>query len=320
MGQAAAVGLAIANRHFLVTGGAGFIGTHLCRALRAAGARVTAIDSGKYAHAGADVVRFTLGTDPIASLPLGDVDGVFHLAAEKHNQSLATPDALFRANIDGTYQLFAAAARAGVKKVVFSSSLYAYGRLRGAPMDEGDVPAPATLYGITKLAGERLVDHARGLGLPGSVLRYFFVYGPEQYPGMGYKSVIVSNFERLLAGAAATVHGDGEQALDYVYVDDVVAATMRAMERDADGPLNIGSGVATTINALTERMVAVAGGGQVEHDAADWTAGSSRVGRVERARAALEWQATTSLDEGLRRTLDWLRSTLAPSGPPISRR
>ena len=78
--------------------------------------------------------------------------------------------------------------------------------------------------------------------------------------------------------------------------------------------------MATTINALTERMVAVAGGGQVEHDAADWTAGSSRVGRVERARAALEWQATTSLDEGLRRTLDWLRATLAPSGPPISRR
>ena len=125
---------------------------------------------------------------------------------------------------------------------------------------------------------------------------------------MGYKSVIVSNFERLLAGQAATVHGDGEQALDYVYVDDVCDATMRAMEADADGPLNIGSGQATTINALTARMVAVAGGGEVVHDAADWTAGSCRVGRVERARAQLGWQATTPLDEGLRRTLEWLRT------------
>src|SRR5271170_6062926 len=129
IGQAAGVTTSIANRHYLVTGGAGFIGTHLCRRLRADGARVTAIDSGKYAHADAEpgttLIRFTLGQDPIERLPLDGVDGVFHLAAEKHNQSMATPDALFRANIDGTYQLFAAAARAGVRKVVFSSSLYA---------------------------------------------------------------------------------------------------------------------------------------------------------------------------------------------------
>ena len=141
MGQAAAVGLAIANRHFLVTGGAGFIGTHLCRALRAAGARVTAIDSGKYAHAGAEVVRFTLGTDPIASSPrLGGRRRLFHLAAEKHNQSLATPERCLRANVDGTYLLFAAAARAGVKKVVFSSSLYAYGRVARRADREDELP------------------------------------------------------------------------------------------------------------------------------------------------------------------------------------
>ncbi len=307
IGHSAGVSTSIANKHFLVTGGAGFIGTHLCRRLRADGARVTAIDSGKYAHADAEVVQFTLGTDAIERLPLDGVDGVFHLAAEKHNQSLATPDALFAANINGTYQLFAAAARAGVRKVVFSSSLYAYGRLQGEPMDEADVPAPSTLYGITKLAGERLVAHARGLGLAGTVLRYFFVYGPEQYPGMGYKSVIVSNFERLLAGAAATVHGDGEQSLDYVYVDDVVDATVRAMLTDVDGPINIGSGQATTINELTARMVAVHGGGEVVHDAADWTAGSRRVGRIERAKRFLDWHPTTSLDDGLARTLAWLR-------------
>src|ERR1700743_2992339 len=98
------MGVPIAGSHFLVTGGAGFIGTHLCRALIARGARVTAIDSMKYARErDFPVRRFTLGTDDIAPLPLGGVDGVFHLAAEKHNQSLATPDALFAANVNGTY-------------------------------------------------------------------------------------------------------------------------------------------------------------------------------------------------------------------------
>jgi UDP-glucose 4-epimerase len=301
------MGVSIRGHHFLVTGGAGFIGSHLCRHLLAEGARVTAIDSMKYARErDFPIRRFTLGSDDIGALPLGDVDGIFHLAAEKHNQSLATPDALLRANVDGTYQLFAAAARAGVKKIVFSSSLYAYGRLAGPPMSEAELPAPHTLYGVTKLTGEHLLAHARALGVAGTVLRYFFVYGPEQYPGMGYKSVIVANFERLLAGQPATIHGDGAQALDYIYIDDVVAATARAMERDADGPLNVGSGVATPVAELTARMVALAGGSSV-HDAADWTAGSCRVGRIERIQAALDWQPRIGLDEGLARTLAWLR-------------
>src|SRR3954463_4899927 len=110
------MGVSIRGSHFLVTGGAGFIGSHLCRYLLAAGARVTAVDSMKYARErDFPVRRFTIGTDDIATLPLGEVDGVFHLAAEKHNQSLATPEALLRANIDGTYQLFVSAARAKVK-------------------------------------------------------------------------------------------------------------------------------------------------------------------------------------------------------------
>ena len=156
------MGVAVAGGHFLVTGGAGFIGTHLCRRLLALGARVTAIDSMKYARErDFPVRRFTLGTDAIESLSLDGIDGIFHLAAEKHNQSLATPAALFAANIDGTYQLFAAAARARVRKIVFSSSLYAYGRVRGAPLDEAELPVPDTLYGISKLAGEQLVAHAR---------------------------------------------------------------------------------------------------------------------------------------------------------------
>lgn len=302
------MGIPIKDHHFLVTGGAGFIGTHLCRRLLALGARVTAIDSMKYAcERDFPVRRFTLGSDAVDSLPLADIDGIFHLAAEKHNQSLATPDALFSTNVNGTYQLFAAAARAGVKKLVFSSSLYAYGRMRGAPMHEEEVPTPDTIYGISKLAGEHLLAHARKLGIAGTVLRYFFVYGPEQFPGMGYKSVIVANFERLLSGQPALVYGDGAQALDYIYIDDVVSATLAAMSGDADGPLNVGSGTATTIKDLTARMCALAGGTFV-HTAADWTAGSSRVSSTQRITNALGWSPQVDLDEGLRRTLAWLRT------------
>jgi UDP-glucose 4-epimerase len=309
----------IAGRHALVTGGAGFIGSHLVDALLARGARrVTVVDSMRFAnehHAGlprdrVEVVRFNLGTDPLErlELQLKGVDLLFHLAAEKHNQSLASPEQLLAANVTGTYALFDAAGRAGVRKLVFSSSLYAYGRVAGPPLVESELSPPWSLYGISKLTGEHLAGHARRQhGLRAVSLRYFFTYGPRQFPGTGYKSVIVSNFERLRRGEAPLILGDGQQALDYVFVDDVVDATIRAMESDLDGEvLNIGSGEPTTINALTREMIEVSGR-QVTpvHGAADWTAGSSRVAHPAKAHRLLGWQATTSLREGLRRTYDW---------------
>jgi UDP-glucose 4-epimerase len=310
----------LAGSAVLVTGGCGFIGSHLVRALLARGAaRVVVIDSLRYgdrANLGGlgnavELVPHTLGSDDPAVLreALRGVRWVFHLAAEKHNQSKDAPLEVFRANIDGAYTLFDLAARAGVEKVVFSSSLYAYGRMRGAPFVEDEVPQPHTVYGISKLCGEHLLRHAGvAHGVAWTALRYLFVYGPRQFAGMGYKSVIVKTFERLLRGEPPVLYGDGEQALDYVYVDDVIAATIAALDRGADGEvLNIGSGVATSVNALIALMQAVAGTRlPVQREAADWTAGSRRVGNVEKARRLLGWQASTSLEAGLRDTFAWM--------------
>jgi UDP-glucose 4-epimerase len=317
----------VAGRHVLVTGGAGFIGSHLVDGLLARGAaRVTVVDSFKYANPAprpADprlaVVQHALGTDPSERLGviLSGVDLLFHLAAEKHNQSLNDPRQLLAANITGTYELYEAAARAGVKRLVFTSSLYAYGRVTGTPMLESEVAAPATLYGISKLAGEQLGAHARAKhGLSSVALRYFFVYGPRQFPGMGYKSVIVTNFERLVRGEAPVIFGDGQQGLDYIYVDDVIDATIRAMESNLDGEiLNVGSGTATTINDLTRLMIEVSGKEIAPvHGPADWTQGTSRVGDNRRIARLIDWKPVISLREGLARTYRALAEG-APAGP-----
>jgi UDP-glucose 4-epimerase len=282
---------------------------------------VTIVDSMRFAnqhHAElqrerVQVIRHTLGADPFDQLApaLDGVELLFHLAAEKHNQSLATPEQLLASNVTGTYALFDAAGKAGVKKLVFSSSLYAYGRVAGAPLVETELSPPWSLYGISKLTGEHLAGHARRQhGIAAVSLRYFFTYGTRQFPGTGYKSVIVSNFERLRRGEAPLVLGDGQQALDYIFVDDVVEATIRAMELPVDGEvINIGSGTPTSINALTKTMLEVAGSDAAPaYGPADWTAGSSRVADASKAHRLLGWRPTVSLRDGLARTYDWVKS------------
>ncbi|HEY8156245.1 MAG TPA: NAD-dependent epimerase/dehydratase family protein [Myxococcota bacterium] len=320
---------AFAGSTVMVTGGCGFIGSHLIRRLLAEGARrVIALDSLRYGSeqnlAGlpeggerVTLVRFALGSDEPALLDrfLEGVDHLFHLAAEKHNQAKHEPDAILRANVLGTNHLFAAAARGGVKKTVFTSSLYSYGRLSGPPSRETDLPAPTTVYGISKLCGERLLAHHAAAGtMRGDCLRYFFVYGPRQFAGTGYKSVIVKNFERIRAGQAPVIFGDGSQRLDYVYVDDVIDATLRCMQAPDGGRLlNVGSGVGTSIRELTAAMLSVAGSRlSPVHAPPDWTAGSSRVANVAAIRSALDWAPRVSLEEGLRATWSWLNEEASP--------
>lgn len=311
----------ISNASFAVTGGCGFIGATVVQRLLDEGARrVLVLDSlkaGRRERLPADgrvvFVETTLGevsVDELARLMEG-VDGVFHLAALKHRPSLDSPRELVLTNVLGTRDVIEAGRMAGIGKLIFSSSLYAYGRMSGPPMVETEAPHPHTLYGTTKLAGEHLVDAACRAGSFAAVsLRYFFVYGPRQYVGTGYKSVVVANFERLRRNEPPLIHGDGGQSLDYSHVDDIARATVLAMSRDVNGKvLNVGSGRALSVLELTHAMMQAAGIRLEPALApADPTAGSCRVANTANAESLLGFRAHVPLDEGLRSTWDWICS------------
>jgi UDP-glucose 4-epimerase len=314
----------LAASRVVVTGGCGFIGSHLVRRLLAEGAsEVTVVDSLRYGRAEAlaglearvRLLPHELGAGDRAALDeaLAGAAAVFHFAAEKHHTERTAGDVL-RANVAGTQALLEAARGAGVGKVVFASSVFAYGRMMGPPLREDEPARPTTAYGMSKLLGERLLGHTADRGGPAHVtLRYFFVYGPRQHAGLGYKSVIVRNYERLLRGQPPTVCGDGSQALDYVYVDDAVEAALRALRSSPAGAVyNVGSGAGTTIDDLTERMMRAAGRRLPKsYLPADETAGSCRVADTLRIESELGWRAGVSLDEGLSRTWRWMRETAA---------
>jgi nucleoside-diphosphate-sugar epimerase len=305
------------TRRALVTGAAGFIGCHLVEALHAAGVDVVGLDderTGDWSRIEVPCisVRRDLALFSIAELTelCQDVDVVFHLAAEKHNSAKDAPQRIIDVNISATHRLFSAAARVQRPKVVFASSLYAYGSMGPEVMREADVPMPTTLYGVSKLAGEHLLHAAqREHDLRWTIARFFFIYGPRQFAGDGYKSVIVSNFERIARGERPIVHGDGEQALDYVYVDDAIGALALMTSRAHDGrTFNIASGHGTTVKRLTTAMLAVADSGLAPVMCPpDWTAGSRRIGDPTLAARELGWRTETTVELGLQRCWDWTR-------------
>jgi nucleoside-diphosphate-sugar epimerase len=301
----------------LVTGAAGFIGCRLVDALHAVGVDVIGIDderSGDWSRVDAGCTRIRRDLCDLSSRELEglcrDVDVVYHLAAEKHNQAKDRPQEIIDVNVSATYRLFEAAARASRPKVVFTSSLYAYGSMGPDPMRESDIALPRTVYGVSKLAGEHLLrvledEHA----LQWTIARLFFVYGPRQFAGGGYKSVIVSNFERILHGERPTVYGDGEQVLDYVYIDDAISALVAMAPNGHHGKtMNVASGRGLSVNELTTAMLTVSGSSLTPTPRpADWTAGSSRVGDPTLAARELDWKSDTPIEIGLQRCWDWTR-------------
>ncbi len=307
----------LSGERVLVTGGAGFIGSHVVDRLLTLGAHVTVLDdlsTGRREHLPQDArVRLIEGDAADGATvrrAIEDCSRVVHLAAVASVQrSVEDPLGTHRANLVATLQVLEAARDADVLRLVYASSAAVYGDERTPPVAEGGALDPQTPYAADKLAGEHLLSfYRRTFGLPAVALRFFNVYGPRQAADSPYSGVISLFADRVVQGAPLTVYGDGRQTRDFVAVDDVVDAIVGCLtlERAPDPwVLNVGTGVATSVLDLIDALERVAGR-RAPRSFASARPGEVRDSRadVSRLRTALGGWAPRPLDAGLRRLLD----------------
>ena len=291
----------------VVTGGAGFVGTHLTRALLDEGFAVHAVDALISPVAGrvldADIVLHKIDVCDRAALEklfneLGAIDAVFHLAAIPSVQySLEHPQESHRVNVDGTLAALLAAKTAGVKKFIYSASSAAYGDQKTLPHREDMLPMPQSPYALQKYVGEHYVRiFSEAYGLPSVSLRYFNIYGPGANPTGAYASALGKFIQQRKDGTALTITGDGLQTRDMVHVRDVARANIMAYKSGKTGKgevINIGSGRATAVLELASLV----GGSithvppriELRHSCAD----------ISRAKELLGWEPTIYLKDGV---------------------
>jgi UDP-glucuronate 4-epimerase len=303
---------------YVVTGAAGFIGSHLGEALGRVGHEVVGIDAFtnyydpalKERNAAAlDVRRLDLAED---ELDFSGFDGVFHLAGQPGVRSFGDVFPVYvRQNVLASQRVFEAAAAAGVR-VVFASSSSVYGEAERYPTGEEVPPRPLSPYGITKLTCEHLARaHGRSFGLDAVVLRYFNAYGPRQRPDMAFPRIL----EALAEGRPFALYGDGEQSRSFTYVGDVVEATMLAMESAPAGSVfNVGGGEEATLNETIALLEGIAGRRlDVRREPA--VPGDQRRTKADTSaiEAALGWSPRTSLADGLRAQWEWAAGVSSPA-------
>lgn len=316
-----------AVRRALVTGGAGFIGSHVADAFLAAGYAVTILDnlsSGKRENvpSGATFVELDIRSAEAATLISGGgFDVIAHLAAQIDvRKSVADPAADASLNVVGSLNILAAAHRAPrPPRIVFSSTGGAiYGDFVEPPNDEIMPKDPESPYGIAKLATEYYIAYyGRVHGLDAIVLRYSNVYGPRQDPH-GEAGVVAIFCRRLLAGTPLTVFGDGRQTRDYVFVKDVARANLRAAEvtvpkagRLDERAFNIGTESPTSVLELAAALQRAAGTSvAVDHAPARPGEQQRSVVRIAKARTLLGWKPEVALGDGLRETYEWFRGSM----------
>ena len=306
---------------YLVTGGAGFIGSHLATELIRRGHRVRVADSlitGKRHNLDhIPAVEFLEGDLADASFAQRAAEGmeyVLHQAAiPSVPRSVKDPITSNRANIDATLNLLVAAREAGVKRLVYAGSSSAYGNTPTLPKREDMPPNPLSPYALQKLVGEQYCQmFTRLYGFETVTTRYFNVFGPRQDPGSPYSGVISLFSTALLQGRQPVIYGDGEQTRDFTYIANVVDGVLRACEAPgASGEvINVATGGRISLNQLFETMRELVGG-SVEPIHAEARLGDVKDSQADIAKAKriLGYEPIVSFEEGLKRTIEWYRTT-----------
>ncbi|MDK2836721.1 MAG: UDP-N-acetylglucosamine/UDP-N-acetylgalactosamine 4-epimerase [Thermosediminibacterales bacterium] len=309
---------------YVITGGAGFIGSHIAERLVKEGHRVRIIDN--FSRGKAENIQKIMNDIELYKGDINDTDllkrvfrgadyVIHHAACVSAPQSFECPEHYIQTNITGTLQVLKAALEAGVKRVVYAASSSAYGDNPNLPLREDEVPQPLSPYAVTKLSGEQLCKvFWYNFKLETIALRYFNVFGPRQDPNDFYSAVIPKFISAALAGEKITVFGDGEQTRDFVYIDNVVEANLLACHVgiDAVGEVfNIASGCQVRIKDLIYELQEVTGRqievehkpprpGDIKHSLAD----------ISKAARMLNYVPKVSWKEGLLLTVEWYRNLL----------
>jgi len=315
--------------NILVTGGAGFIGSHIVEKLLADGASVRVLDnfsSGRHEnlifhdldeknHASVpgqlEIVEGDLRDADVISTCLHGIELVFHLAAfVSVSQSMSEPQDCFNVNVSGTVRLLEAARKAGVRKVVLSSSTAVYGNTDQFPTDEETPLHPLSPYALSKQVNELYARlYSQTFNLPVIALRYFNVYGPRQRPDSDYAAAIPIFVRRIVNNKTISIYGDGKQSRDFIFVKDVVRANLLAAKSKVAGEaFNICTGRETTLLDLLEELSEVSSQQpKVQFEAARPGDIYRSAGNPQKAYSVLGFKAETSLAEGLQQTVEWMK-------------
>ncbi len=299
--------------HFLVTGGAGFLGSALANRLVEEGHRVSVLDDlsigerGRL-HTDIDFMQGDIDNIPLLWSLLQDVDCVYHLAARVSvAQSVMHPRDYNRVNVGGTVSLMEAMRDTGVRRVVFTSSGAVYGKQDSLPVKETAQPNPDSPYAVSKWSAEQYIHTIGELwGLETVALRIFNAYGPNQSVPLSHAPVIPRFLQQALTGGSIVIFGSGEQTRDFVYVDDVLQALVRSATAGAvnRGTINIGSGRETSIREVVDEIAAVTGREVNLIRNPSRPGGVPRlVADIARAQELLDFRVKTSLHEGLLLTM-----------------
>ncbi len=311
------------SKKFLVTGGAGFIGSNLAEALIAQGGSVRIIDnfvtgyrenleeiSGDF-----EFIEGDLNDETKLRRALEGVEVVFHQAAlPSVPRSVANPKETHEACVNATFKLLAAAKDVGVRRLIYAASSSAYGDQPTLPKVETMLPEPLSPYAAAKLMGEYYCQvFTRVYGLETINLRYFNVFGPRQDPSSEYSGVISRFVDALLIGKTPVIYGDGEQTRDFTYIANVVNANIRAAQttKGIGEVMNAANGDRVTLNELLEVLKKITGKENVQAEYREARAGDVKHSQADnvRARECLNYEKLVGLEEGLRRTIEWWQAS-----------